>query len=70
MCAAFTEELEQKLEAQIETEYAAKAELEASEAKAAGLAEQLNTANETIGKFDGLDPDQVKAKIADFKHRA
>lgn len=67
---AYTEELEQKLEAQIETEYAAKAELEASEAKAAGLAEQLNTANETIGKFDGLDPDQVKAKIADYKQRA
>ena len=32
--------------------------------------EQLNAANEAIGKFEGLDAEQVKAQIADYKQRA
>ena len=67
---AYTEELEQKLEAQITSGYAAKSDLEAAEAKASGLEEQLNEATATIGKFEGLDPEQVKAQIADYKQRA
>ena len=67
---AYTEQLEQKLETQIETEYTPKAEWEAAKAKATALEEQLNAANEAIGKFEGLDADQVKAQIADYKQRA
>lgn len=67
---AYTEELEQKLEAQIGAEYAPRTELEAAAAKAAGFEEQLNAANEAIGKFEGLDAEQVKTQIADYKQRA
>ena len=35
-----------------------------------GLQEQLDAANEAIGKFEGLDAEQVKAQIADYKQRA
>ena len=67
---AYTEELDKKLEAQITAEYAPKAELEAAATKAAGLEQQLADANEAIGKFEGLDAEQVKAQIADYKQRA
>lgn len=67
---AYTEELEQKLEEKITEEYAPKADFEAATTKADGLEAQLKEANETIGKFDGLDPEQVKAQIADYKQRA
>ena len=30
----------------------------------------LYTSNEAIGKFEGLDAEQVKAQIADYKQRA
>ena len=66
----YTEELEQKLEAQIGTQYVSKTDLEAAVAKTAGLEEQLNAANEAIGKFEGLDAEQVKAQIADYRQRA
>ena len=66
---AYTEQLEQKLETQIEAEYTPKAEWEAAKAKATALEEQLNAANEAIGKFEGLDADQVKAQIADYKQQ-
>ena len=67
---AYTEELEQKLEEKITEEYAPKADFEAATTKADGLEAQLKEANETIGKFEGLDPEQVKAQIADYKQRA
>lgn len=67
---AYTEEMEQKLEEKITEEYAPKADFEAATTKADGLEAQLKEANETIGKFDGLDPEQVKAQIADYKQRA
>lgn len=67
---AYTEELDKKLEAQITAEYAPKAELEAAATKAAGLEQQLADANEAIGKFEGLDAEQVKAQIAEYKQRA
>ena len=44
--------------------------LEAAATKAEGLEAQLNEANATIGKFDGLDPEQVRTQIADYKQRA
>ena len=53
---AYTGELEEKLEAKINELYAPKADLDA--------------ANEAIGKFEGLDAEQVKAQIADYKQRA
>ena len=67
---AYTEDLERKLEAQIGEDYAPKADLEAAAAKAAGLEEQLADATAQIEKFDGLDADQIKAQIADYKARA
>ena len=44
--------------------------MEAAATKAEGLEAQLNEANATIGKFDGLDPEQVRTQIADYKQRA
>ena len=67
---AYTGELEEKLEAKINELYAPKADLDAASARADGLQEQLNAANEAIGKFEGLDAEQVKAQIADYKQRA
>ena len=67
---AYTGELEEKLEAKINELYAPKADLDAASARADGLQEQLNAANEAIGKFEGLDAEQVKARIADYKQRA
>ena len=67
---AYTWELEEKLEAKINELYAPKADLDAASARADGLQEQLNAANEAIGKFEGLDAEQVKAQIADYKQRA
>ena len=61
---AYTGELEEKLEAKINELYAPKADLDAASARADGLQEQLNAANEAIGKFEGLDAEQVKAQIA------
>ena len=52
---AYTGELEEKLEAKINELYAPKADLDAASARADGLQEQLNAANEAIGKFEGLD---------------
>ena len=66
---AYTGELEEKLEAKINELYAPKADLDAASARADGLQEQLNAANEAIGKFEGLDAEQVKAQIADYKQR-
>lgn len=60
---AYTGELEEKLEAKINELYAPKADLDAASARADGLQEQLNAANEAIGKFEGLDAEQVKAQI-------
>ena len=57
---AYTGELEEKLEAKINELYAPKADLDAASARADGLLEQLNAANEAIGKFEGLDAEQVK----------
>lgn len=67
---AYTGELEEKLEAKINELYAPKADLDAASARADGLQEQLDAANEAIGKFEGLDAEQVKAQIADYKQRA
>lgn len=67
---AYSAELEAALEAKIGAEYAPKTELEAAATKAEGLEAQLNEANATIGKFDGLDPEQVRTQIADYKQRA
>lgn len=67
---AYTEELEQKLEAKVGELYAPKADLEAATTKADDLQTQLTAANETITKFDGLDPEKVKQEIADYKQRA
>ena len=48
---AYTGELEEKLEAKINELYAPKADLDAASARADGLQEQLDAANEAIGKF-------------------
>ena len=55
---AYTGELEEKLEAKINELYAPKADLDAASARADGLQEQLDAANEAIGKFEGLDAKQ------------
>lgn len=67
---AYTEELEQKLEAKISEGYAPKAEVETAAQKAATLEEQLRAANETIGKFDGLDPEKITQEVNGYKQRA
>ena len=35
-----------------------------------GYKEQLETANATLQGFDGLDPEKVKAQLADYKKKA
>ena len=48
---AYTGELEEKLEAKINELYAPKADLDAASARADGLQEQLNAANEAIDVY-------------------
>lgn len=35
-----------------------------------GLQSQLNTANETLNKFEGIDPEQIKGELAAYKQKA
>ena len=61
---AYTGELEEKLEAKINELYAPKADLDAASARADGLQEQLNAANEAIAEAAEKDRDEKLAAAA------
>ena len=67
---AYTPDIDKAVAAEIGAVYAPKAEMEALTEKTKALEAQVQTAGETIRKFDGLDPDKVKAEVEQYKQAA
>jgi hypothetical protein len=68
--SAYTEELEKKIETQINGEYATRAELETATTNEEALKKQLKDAQDTLQGLDGKGVEAVKKEAADYKQRA